>query len=101
MVVVQVAHRDDVDVVDVDADVVQRLFDRLTRSRQHRDVLDGREEPPVQRGVSDQRGVEPGVQQHPAAVGLQQHPRHRLPHSLFGRSAVDRNGLRQLLPAQC
>ena len=101
MVVVQVAHRDGVDVVDVDADVVQRLFDRLTGSRQHRDVLDGRVEPPVQRGIPDQRGVEPGVQQHPAAVGLQQHAGHRFAHPLFGRSAVDRNGLRQLLPAEC
>ena len=100
MVVVQVTHRDGVDVVDVDADVGQRLLDRLAGTWQHRAVLDRREEPPVQRRVPDQRGVEPGVQQHPAAVGLQQDAGHRLAHPLFGRRAVHRDRLRQLLPAE-
>ena len=101
MVMVQVAHRDGVDIVDVHADVVQRLFNRLAGSRQHGDVLDGRVEPPIQRGITDQRGVEPRVQQHPAAVGLQQHPWNRFAHPLFGRRAVDRHRFRQLLPAEC
>ena len=67
---------------------------------QHRLVLHGREEPPVQRGITDQRRVEPGVEQHPAAVGLQQHAGHRFPHPLVLGCAVHRHRLGQFLPAQ-
>ena len=88
MVDVQVRQRHEMDVVDVDPDLEERLLDRLTRTRQQRLVLHRWEVPPPQRGVSDQSGVEAGVEQHPAAVGLQQDAGHRFAHPQFGRTAV-------------
>ena len=52
----------------LDAGEGKRLLQRLPLARQHDGVGRVAVEPPSQRGVPDQRGVEAGVEQHPAAV---------------------------------
>ena len=87
VVVVQVAHGDGVDVVEVDADLGERLLDRLAGAAAAPGWYSTvGVEAPVQRGVADQRGVETGVEQHPAAVGLQQDAGHRFTQPLLGRA---------------
>jgi hypothetical protein len=82
VVPVQVADRDGVNGRDVDARLVKGLVQRLARAgddRPHRGI---RVEPAAQRGVGDQRGVKTGVEQQPAAVGLEQHAGNGEPYLL-------------------
>ena len=53
-----------------------------------------------QRAIADQRRIEPGVEQEPAPVALEQHPGDGLAQALFGRRPVDRHRLGQVLPAE-
>ena len=100
VVVVQVTQRDRVDRVDVDPDLIERLSDRLSVGHEDRQILDARVKPLVQRRVTDERRIEAGVEQHPAAVTLQEHSRNRLPHPHLGRRSVNGDGLGQILPAE-
>jgi hypothetical protein len=77
----------------------QRLRQWLAGTRQ-----DGRElrvavEPPPQGQVTDERGVEAGVEQQPPAIAFEQHRGHRFPQPL-GRRPFHRHRLGQVLPAQ-
>ncbi len=79
VVVVEVADRHPGDLVHADAGVGQRLLQRLPRAGQDRAERRVAVEPPPQRRVPDQRRVEPGVEQQPATVALEQHAGHRFP----------------------
>ena len=99
VVPVQVADRYGADAGDVDAALVQGLVQRLAGAGDdgpHRGVA---VEPASQGGVGDQRGVEPGIQQQPAAVRLEQHPGDRDPHLLI-RLVLHEHVPRQVDPAQ-
>src|SRR5450759_3984017 len=97
----QMAHTNRVDVLERNADLVECFLDRFTRTRQHREVVDLRVETPSQRGVANQGGIEPGVQQQPPDLCVEQYSgRWLAQRDPLGRS-VDRDRLRQVLPRQC
>src|SRR5690349_6098771 len=55
---------------------------------------------PVQEGIPSERDVEPGVQQQPAVVDLQQHAGHRLAVAHRRVPAVDGDRLGEVFPAE-
>jgi len=100
VVIVQVADGHGPDIGYVHAYPSERFVQRLAGPGQHRLESRVAVKPAPQRRVRDQRRVESGVQQQPAAVTFQQDAGYRLAEPLLLRRPLHRHGLGQVLPAQ-
>src|SRR5260370_16487705 len=74
--------------------------ERVTRTRQQRLHRGVRVEAAPQHRIVDEREIETGVKQQPAAVAVQQDTGHRLEEPLAGRGGVQAHRLGQSLVAE-
>lgn len=98
----QVAQRNQGDVVRADPHRLEGHLEGVAVAGQQLgvDVAVAAMEPVAKKRVTDERHVEPGVEQQPAAIDLNQDTGHRLAVSTRRVTAADRDRLRQVLPSE-